>query len=659
MRMALTLLWTFPAATLAQAPGITVLGPSGVFSTMARSVSDDGTVVVGVGTGGGFRWTEAGGMVILGPLNGGPGSQATAVSRDGNVVVGAAPDGAQANFVRAIRWTQADGVVSLGVLNGGSDSFANGTNRDGSVVVGDALDGAIGNASRAFRWTQATGMVSLGTLNGGFGSSASAVSADGSVVVGEADDGAAGGAVRAFRWTQAGGMTSLGTLPGTTTSQAMGVSADGSVVVGTAIGGLPTAAVAFRWTEAGGMMSLGFLKGGSESEARAVSGDGRVVVGLAEYSPTNATRAFRWTQATGMQSVEDWLRATGVRVPVDITQAALGVNSDGSVVVGVLENGPAFIARAGSGLMTFSDLQTSLSGNTVTAPQVAGLGGTALHGAHSRPLAHRTESGKSCLWTAGDVGRDDHGDRDGSFGLAEVGGCHRFTSGVQGSLSVGRSSSRQTLPFDGRSDARATYGIAELLGNVAGTSLWPSIALLYQSGDVDARRGYVNAGVQDASSGRPAVSGAAVRLRVDWENALRLGALGFTPYADASYARTRIGAYTETGGGFPASFDSRTEKATELRIGTDSGYPLSSAVKLVGRLEAAHRVEKTGAATSGTVLGLFSFDFPGQQNKRDWARVGLGADARLGAGTASAMLNATSQGARPSYWLNVSYQVAF
>ncbi len=135
-----------------------------------------------------------------------------------------------------------------------------------------------------------------------------------------------------------------------------------------------------------------------------------------------------------------------------------------------------------------------------------------------------------------------------------------------------------------------------------------------------------------------------------------------TPYADVSYARTRIDAYTETGGGFPARFDARTEKSTEARVGVDAALPLSSETKLLGRVEAAHRLEKTGAAASGTVLGLFGFSLPGEQVKRDWLRAGVGFETKLGGGTGgtlSAMLNATTQGAAPSYWLNLSYQVAF
>lgn len=672
LKLTLTLLIaTLPAAAFS-ADGLTYPGVlNGGAGSTSFGVSGDGSVVVGWGNDGAVgnapravRWTQAAGLVNLGVLNGGTASYAYGVNSDGSVVVGIATDGAAGNQNRAFRWTQAGGMLSLGTLNGGNSSEANGINSDGSVVVGQANDGAAANALRAFRWTQAGGLVSLGVLNGGTQSSSKAVNADGSVVVGAAGDGAAGDALRAFRWTQAGGLVSFGVLNGGTYSQASGVSSDGSVVVGTAAdGAAANASRAFRWTQAGGIVSLGVLNGGTESLANALSGDGSVVVGEArDGSAGNILRAFRWTQAGGLLSVESWLRANGLTVPADITNSAKGVNTDGSVVVGQLASGPAFIARVspvGSGLITLQELQGSLSANSAAPAQAASLGGLALHGAHSRPLARRVDAGKSCVWTSGDLGRDDHGSRDGAFGLAEVGGCHRFAAGLQGALSVGRVASRQDLTEGGRSEVGATYGMAELLANVPGTSLWPSLGLLYLGGGADARRGYLNAGVRDFSSGRPGIETAALRARLDWEDAARLGGTTITPYGEVSFARTRIDGYTETGGGFPARFDARTEDATELHAGADGGHRLSSRVTLRSRLEAAHRFEKSGAATSGQVLGLFSFTLPGQEVKRDWLRAGAGVDVKLGDGVVSAMLNATTQGADPSYWLNLGYQLAF
>ena len=63
----------------------------------------------------------------------------------------------------AFRWTRETGMVGLGTLNNGLGSSASAVSGDGNVVVGDSLDGALAGAvRRAFRWTQQTGMVSLG-----------------------------------------------------------------------------------------------------------------------------------------------------------------------------------------------------------------------------------------------------------------------------------------------------------------------------------------------------------------------------------------------------------------------------------------------------------------------------------------------------------------
>jgi hypothetical protein len=312
-----------------------------------------------------------------------------------------------------------------------------------------------------------------------------------------------------------------------------------------------------------------------------------------------------------------------------------------------------------SGLVSMADLSTSLSSIATAPAQASGIGGLVLHGAHGRPLARRVEAGKSCFWAAGDLGDDRHESRNGAFGLAEAGGCHAFAPGIQGSLSIGRNWANQELTANGRSDVSATYGVAELLGNLPSTGLWASVAVLYQQGDLDARRGYLNAGTQDFSRGRAPLETIALRLRLDWENAATLRDVAITPYVDGSHARTRIGAYSEQGGAFPASFDLRVEKSTQLRLGADGAYPLSSSAKLTGKLESAHRFEGSGPATTGSVLGALPFNLPAQASKRDWLRAGLGFDVRTGEGVVAAMLNAATPGPVPSYWLNLSYQLPF
>ncbi|MDP2430895.1 MAG: autotransporter domain-containing protein [Pseudomonadota bacterium] len=634
--------------TARAADGLDDLGTLGGTVSQAYGVSADGSVVVGYADTGAawhaFRWTS-GGMVDLGTL-GGTRSWAVGVSADGAVVVGGADTAGNAAY-HAFRWTSG-GMVDLGTLNG-THSEADGVSADGTVVVGLAY--TAGDAAyHAFRWTSG-GMADLGTL-GGTNSYANGVSADGTVVVGTADTATAS---HAFRWTS-GGMADLGTLGGTN-SNANGVSADGAVVVGGAYTAGDAAYHAFRWTS-GGMVDLGTL-GGTNSYAYGVSADGSVVVGTADTTGNAASRAFRWTSG-GMQSVEDWLRTNGVTVAADITDTALATNSDGSVVVGQLTNSHAFIARVaavGSGMVTLADLQTSLGAAATGGGMALSTAGTVLNGAHSRPLARRVAAGKKAFWLAGDWGRDDHGARSGDLGLAEAGLGYNFGP-AQVNVSLGQTWAQQNLTLNGQAKTDGTYLLAEALIPVAG-NLWGTLGGYGHWGDADLLRGYLNAGAQDASSGKPGVDTWGLRARLDWDNAYRVAGADFSPYVDLTYSEAKLAAYTETGGGFPAQFDSRKDKATELRLGVNAVKPLDNGLNLVGTLEAAHRFEKEGARTSGQVIGLFGFDLAGADYKQDWLRAGVGIEGKLAEGRASLSLNVTTKGEAPNAWLAASWQKVF
>lgn len=502
-------------------------------------------------------------------------------------------------------------------------------------------------------------MQSLGAFNN---SAAMAVSADGSVIVGVADDPTADpnyNTSRAFRWTLATGLVSLGepNLRTPTTSTATSVSADGSVIAGWTFNNLDSNR-AFRWTQTEGWQALGVLNGGYRSWAFGINGDGTVIVGQADSS-TAASRGFRWTQA-GMQTIEDWLRQNGVTVHEDATWTAYGVNSDGSVIVGQLENGHAFIARVspiGSGLVTLANVQDSLSATSRGGSMALSTAQTVINGAHSRPLSRRVATGHNAFWMAGDWGRDDHGERSGDLGLAEVGLGRNFGP-AQVNVSLGQTWAQQNLPLNGRAKTEGTYLLAEVLIPVSG-SLWATLGGFGHWGSTEMRRAYLNAGEPDASNASPNVSTVGLRARLDWENAFQLARIDFAPYADLAYSEARLGAYTETGGGFPARFDSRKEKATEVRLGMNATRPLDRGLHLVGTLEAAHRFEKNGLRTSGEIIGLFSFDLDRTKNRQDWLRAGTGLEGPLAGGKVSLMINGTTQGGAPNVWLAANWQMAF
>lgn len=652
--------------TVSAQNGITDIGGFvGYRSSQPLGISGDGNVVVGILNDivpghpiRGFRWTERTRFLVVGS---GTSSYATGVNSDGSVVVGYANNG-PGGVWRAFRWTAGYSETSLGVLNGGGSSGARGVSADGSVVVGDADDGAAGGAARAFRWTQGSGMVSLGVLNAGTSSFARGVNADGSVIVGEAWDGAAGNMPRAFRWTQGSGIVSLGILPTGTYSSATAVSVNGAVVVGyaddTAAGG---ALRAFRWTQGSGMVSLGTLGGGTESKAFATNADGSVIVGMSsDGAAGNTPRAFRWTQASSMQKVEDWLRAGGVNIPADITLSAYGTSSDGNVVTGMLAAGTAFIARVspiGMGLVTLADVQQSLQVGQYGATMALSSANTLLNGAHSRPLSRRVAPDKSTLWIAGDWGRDDHGARNGNLGSAEAGVGRNFGP-VQLNVSMGETWARQNLVVGGHAKTDGTYVLAEALIPVSG-NLWAVFNGYSQWGEADLRRGYLNAGLPDASTGRPSIRTWGVRARFEWDKAVSFADAEIAPYADLAYSKATLDGYTETGGGFPARFDERKDKATDLRLGFNAVRPVSPDVQLVSTLEAVHRFEPSGARTTGNLIGLFSFDLAAPAYQRNWLRAGVGIEGKLGEGIASLMLNATTQGEAPNFWIAASLRMAF
>lgn len=133
----------------------------------------------------------------------------------------------------------------------------------------------------------------------------------------------------------------------------------------------------------------------------------------------------------------------------------------------------------------------------------------------------------------------------------------------------------------------------------------------------------------------------------------------FTPYSSVTYTRTRIDAYTEAGGTFPANWNSRSEHATEARLGVDLAHRVNDKLDVPGRLEGAHRFSDTGATARGDVAGLYGFNLPGQTYKRNWLRTMVGVEGKIGAGTGSLTLNVSNQGNATMHWLAASYRVDF
>ena len=617
----------------------------------AKGVSADGTVAVGYADFGGysyeaFRWTLTDGMVGLGILPGGSFSVAYATSADGSVVVGESDS--TSSTLQAFRWTQADGMVGLGFFSGGDRSAAYATSADGSVVVGESNQ--TGGDSEAFRWTQADGMVHLGFLAGSNYSVALGVSADGSVVVGNS-----AGSIpqQAFRWTQADGMVGLGFLPGGTTSSATAISADGLVVVGFGQTGA-SAPEAFRWTQADGMVGLGYLSGATASFALAVSADGAVVVGYSD------SHAFFWTQADGIQSVADTLTGNGVNLGAWELNDAQGVSADGTVIVGrgtdPSGDTEAWIAVLDVGLVSVDDFAGSLAstgaaagqsfgeaqggintimdiarhfgqsgfGNVQTAAADTGILSDAGPG---HPVRRGRRAGETHLWGvfSGDQYDGDVADADGA--QADLGFSYQVSEAwrVGAGARVHGTTDGELPVYDG-AVRRRTDGLAAFIAyepESSGLRFYAGVQALSARSDIT--RVYLNGVTPVTSEGR--------RHEHSYSGGVELGYefgvydnTGVMPFVRYDVMRTKLDAYTEQDGPFPAAFDEVSYNFNVLRLGAELNTRLSPHLELWASGDWAHRSSDRLPDITGAVSPLGAFALPGAEVQSDWAEghVGLG-----------------------------------
>lgn len=609
------------------------------------AVSADGKTVVGRSYLDAFYWTVAGGVEPVGLLPGTSNSTARAVNADGSVIVGDSGN-------IAFRWTADGGIETLNGLTA-QMSFANGVSGDGSAVVGEIIDGQY----RAFLWTTDNGghVTYLGTLksdNSG-GSRASGISSNGLYVIGLASNDI-DSMSHAYRWSTEGGMQDLGVLEAGKSSSARAINSDGSVVVGVA--DTSAGAIAFRWTQQSNVMeSLSTLAGGSSSTARALSADGSIIVGQSNIGAQD--RGFVWTEQTQMITVEEWLRNSGVSVSNDFTEDATGISADGTVIVGTTEYATAYIARSGSGIIDVEQFASSLAG----APSARiGLdhASTALNGLHGDPMRNRLDAGRQFLQVSTDGGYDKSDASHGGLVITDLTYAYGFEGGITARIAAGGLYTDQNLEAGGDFNQKGLFISPEVTLPVTG-ALYATVSGYYGSSSLHIDRGYLNGGVMDYSQGKTDVDSWAAKVRFDWLDAFKLNDTSLTPFTSLTYARSSMDAYTETGGGFAASFDKSSDHATIWRVGLDGVTPLNEQFRVLTRGEVAYRFEDRSANTSGTINGLSGFNFDGQDSDRVWVRGGVGAEFDVAGGTATLMLNASTQGNDPSLWVKSAWKVSF
>lgn len=283
-----------------------------------------------------------------------------------------------------------------------------------------------------------------------------------------------------------------------------------------------------------------------------------------------------------------------------------------------------------------------------------------INGAHSRPLSRLVSPGQKTFWVAGDWGRDDHGNREGSTGMAEVGVGHNVGF-AQFNVSIGQTWAKQNLVNNGEVKADGQYLMLESIFPVLeDRGVYATVGAFGHWGEADIRRGYINFSAEDSSKASPDTQTWGIRTRLDWQNALTVLNTGVSPYVDLSYTNSHLDSYREKGGGIPAEFDGRTDDYTEARLGFNTQTPLPMpGYNFVTNLEAAHRFEDRSAGSSGQVEGLFTFDLPGEEVNQNWLKAGAGVEGEVGPGKLSLMVNGTTQSDMPNVWVATSYQLAF
>ena len=312
-----------------------------------------------------------------------------------------------------------------------------------------------------------------------------------------------------------------------------------------------------------------------------------------------------------------------------------------------------------AGYVLTDDLSNSLAATAGNTASVVNSMGTALNGAGSRPLDRRVKSpNRNIFWATGDIGRDDHEERDGTIVLGEIGAGRDFGV-VQVNGAVGASHLTQNTLLGGSTEIAATYAKFEALSPLvkAGNGMvWLAVTGVGMFGHADITRNYyVNGGLVDSSHGDSDIAGGGIRARLQWENALP----HVSPYGEVAWSGACLDAYTESGGTFDASFDRQCASSTEARIGIDATIPVTPSLRLTGTLEGVHRFEGGNGAVSGEVIGIGSFSLSGVSGQESWLRGGTGFEADLNGSTLSMMLNATTTGENANAWLSASWRTSF
>ena len=235
---------------------------------LALAVNRDGTVIAGLVGDQPARWTEAGGVQVLGPA----GHRLDLLSASGDVLAG---DDGQGH---CLRWTEATGFEDLGAL--GPDPAACSV-----LLMNDSGDVLFGRATapdteelQAFRWSPETGMVNLELSRPSSAAQPELMSSDGSALLSSVWS--RPGKRHLSLWTEAGGRDLQPPTESPVLYFSYHVSSRGAAAIGGRFDGHSAQPMGFRWTEGSGVQDLDL-----EISQPGVALDGGLIVGNGPAGP--------------------------------------------------------------------------------------------------------------------------------------------------------------------------------------------------------------------------------------------------------------------------------------------------------------------------------------------------------------------------------------
>ncbi|MFW5489107.1 MAG: autotransporter outer membrane beta-barrel domain-containing protein [Desulfovibrio sp.] len=242
----------------------------------------------------------------------------------------------------------------------------------------------------------------------------------------------------------------------------------------------------------------------------------------------------------------------------------------------------------------------------------------------SAPSSNNEEvKNKNKLWVGGTLISNSSFSDEDFGGEGGVGVTHYFANGM--SLGGGVFSGRRSLDtsYGGNQDSSligpgifftyspATYGL-----RLEGGGMWHYL-------DMDLERGYQNGA--SLSQSKRSTQGQAFSLfgRIGWAFPI-VESITLQPFAQYNWEQIDIDSYTESGGPFPAHFDSRTEYVNQARLGLEVQYACNENLDLWTWAAWSHRFEDEGVSMSGQLTGLFAFNYGGVSIDQDWGDAGVG-----------------------------------